>query len=308
MRHKLLILVLLVAAAIVSVPEALEEAHNVRVVADRWATLGIWNGFMTAYAREDEPEACSFKSAPRTEIASVEEFRWHGQVAQGGAIEIKGINGNVSAEAAASNEVEVVADKQGRRSDPREVQIKVLEHTNGVTICALYPSSDPSDPNTCEPGTGGHSNTRNNDVAVNFTVKVPQGVRFIGRTVNGEVEAERIPGDVEAYTVNGGIQVSADGYAQAKTVNGSIRAAMKRANWTRTLSFKTVNGDITLDLPQDLSAEFQAETFNGSVSTEFPLAVQGATTRRHMSGTIGTGGRELLLKTLNGSIRLRRAS
>ncbi|MGA9998296.1 MAG: DUF4097 family beta strand repeat-containing protein [Pyrinomonadaceae bacterium] len=308
MRHKLLILVLLMAAAFVSLPEAMEEVHNARVVADRWATLGIWNGFMTAYAREDEPEACSFKNANRASIASAEEFRWHGQIAQGNAIEIKGINGNVSAEAATSNEVEVVADKNGRRSDPRDVQIKVLEHPNGVTICALYPSNDPDNPNTCEPGKGGHSNTRNNDVSVNFTVKVPQGVRFIGSTVNGEVEAESIPSDVEAYTVNGGINISADGYAQARTVNGSIKAAMKRANWTRPLAFETVNGDITLDLPQDLSTEFRAETFNGSISTDFPVAVQGANSRRHMSGTIGTGGRELRLKTLNGSIRLRRVS
>lgn len=308
MRHKLLILVLLAAAAFVSLPEAVEEVHNARVVADQWATLGIWNGYMTAYARENEPEACGFDNTRPLAIASAEEFRWHGQIAEGRSIEIKGINGNVSAEAASSNEVEVVADKEGRRSDPRDVQIKVLEHTGGVTICALYPSADPDNPNTCEAGSGGHSNTRNNDVQVNFTVRVPQGVRFIGRTVNGEVEAERIPSDVEAYTVNGGINVSADGYAQAQTVNGSITAAMKRADWTRTIAFKTVNGDITLDLPMDLSTELQAETFNGSISTEFPLTAQSRTGRRHLSGTIGTGGRELLLKTLNGSIRLRRVS
>lgn len=308
MRHKLLILVLLMAAAFVSLPEAIEEVHNARVVADQWATLGIWNGFMTAYAREDEPEACSFKNTRPLGIAPAEEFRWHGQIAQGRAIEINGINGNISAQAGTGNEVEVIADKQGRHSDPRDVQIKVLEHTNGVTICALYPSADPDSPNTCEAGAGRHSNTRNNDVQVNFTVKVPQGVRFVGRTVNGEVEAERMPSDVVAYTVNGGINISADGYARAGTVNGSIKASMKRANWTKQLIFKTINGDITLDLPQDLSTEFQAETFNGDIQTEFPVTAQGATTRRHMSGTIGTGGRELLLKTLNGSIRLRRVS
>jgi hypothetical protein len=35
-------------------------------------------------------------------------------------------------------------------------------------------------------------NTHNNDVKVEFTVLVPQGVRFVGRSVNGDVEANSL--------------------------------------------------------------------------------------------------------------------
>jgi hypothetical protein len=44
-----------------------------------------------------------------------------------------------------------VATKHGRRSDPAEVEIEVVEHAGGVTICAVYPSPG-SRPNECRQG------------------------------------------------------------------------------------------------------------------------------------------------------------
>ena len=43
-----------------------------------------------------------------------EEFRWHGPVAPGGVVEVKGVNGAIRAEPAAGDEVEIVAVKRGR--------------------------------------------------------------------------------------------------------------------------------------------------------------------------------------------------
>ena len=34
---------------------------------------------------------------------------------------------------------EVTATKTGRKSNPAEVEIRVVEHAEGVTICAVYP-------------------------------------------------------------------------------------------------------------------------------------------------------------------------
>ena len=81
---------------------------------------------------------------------------------------------------------------------------------------------------------------------------------------------------------------------------------MGDAGWNAALAFRTVNGSITLDLPPDLSAEVRANTVNGEISTDFPLAVTGRVSRRHVTGTIGGGGRRLDLDTVNGSVRLRR--
>src|SRR4051812_46031772 len=98
--------------------------------------------------------------------AGAQDFQWHGAVAQGKAIEIKGVNGDVRAEPSGSNEVEVVAVKRANRDNPDSVRIEVVPHAGGVTICAVYPSRDGQRPNQCQPGDSGRMNVQNNDVSV----------------------------------------------------------------------------------------------------------------------------------------------
>ena len=239
--------------------------------------------------------------------AAAQDFTWAGRVAPGQAVEIKGVNGDVEAGPAAGDKVEVTAVKRARRSDPASVQVKVVEHAGGVTICAVYPTPSGKTPNECRPGEGGHMSVNDNDVNVNFTVRVPAGVRFVGRTVNGEIKADDLTGDVEARTVNGGVRLSTAGQADAETVNGSITASVGQASGDDALTFKTVNGSIAVELPAAASAELRAATVNGDIHTDFPLHGETRISRRSLSGTLGSGGRRLTLDTVNGSIRIRQA-
>ncbi len=180
-------------------------------------------------------------------------------------IEIRGVNGDVRAEPATGNEVVVTAVKRARRSDVDEVEIRVVEHDEGVTICAVYPSNR-ARRNECRRG-GGHNSVRDNDVNVRFTVHVPAGVVFRGHTVNGDVDVRRLESNVYAGTVNGGI---------------------------------------TLEVPDGFGAELDARTVNGSFETDFPVTVSGRFNWRRFHGVIGDGGRGLELSTVNGSIRILR--
>jgi hypothetical protein len=236
--------------------------------------------------------------------AQQEEFHWSGKVAAGAAVEIKGVNGGIVATGAPAGAVEVTATKKGRKSDPAGVKVEVVEHAGGVTICAVYPSDGA--PNECQPGAGGRMKVRDNDVSVEFAVKVPAGVRFVGRTVNGGIKASGIAADAEAHTVNGGVHVDAAGTARAETVNGGITASLGRADWTGTLKLKTVNGGIDVAMPEGLNADVKASTVNGDFETDFPLTVKGRISRRKIEGTIGTGGRLLEVETVNGAIELRK--
>ncbi len=238
--------------------------------------------------------------------SGAEDFHWQGVVAAGGSVEIKGVNGGIDATGSSgSGPVEVTAVKKGRRSNPAGVEIKVVEHAGGVTICAVYPTSEGA-PNECVPGAGGKMRVRDNDVSVDFKVKVPAGVRFVGRTVNGGIDATELPADAEAYTVNGGVSVKAGGTIRAETVNGGVDASFGRADWTGEIQLKTVNGGIDVALPGDASAELRAQTVNGDIETDFPITVQGRMSKRRLSGTIGSGGRQLALETVNGGIEIKK--
>jgi DUF4097 and DUF4098 domain-containing protein YvlB len=240
--------------------------------------------------------------------AAQETFHWSGRLAAGKRLEIKGVNGDIHATGGGS-EVDVSATKHARRGDIESVEIKVVTTDEGVTICAVYPTPRRArKPNDCTAGDHWSSSTEDNDVTVDFEVRVPAGVKFLGHTVNGEVEAEHLGADVGAYTVNGSVRVSTTGYAEATTVNGSITAEMGRADWPEAVAFRTVNGGITLDLPASFSAEVRAETLNGDVISDFPLTVTGRFGPHRLRGTVGKGGHELSLSTVNGNIRLRKGT
>jgi DUF4097 and DUF4098 domain-containing protein YvlB len=235
------------------------------------------------------------------------EFRWQGKVAAGRTIEIKGVNGSIQATGSSGDEVEVVATRRGRRSDPESVQIKTFEHDGGITICALYPSTDQARPNECLAGEKGRMNSKNNDVNVDFVVKVPAGVRLAARTVNGAVDASGLSADVDAETVNGSVKVQTSGVARAQTVNGSVQASMGRTDWSSDLEIKTVNGSIRVTLPASASTTVDAETVNGSIVSDFSVS-EGTVTKRRLKGTIGGGGRAMSLETVNGSIHIGQGS
>jgi Toastrack DUF4097 len=320
--YRVLLLLLVALAALSS---AMKDLNNLQELTNgledltaRWTNTGFFSASAAGISANEM--ACA---DPVHQTADAREFRWSGRLAQGKVIEIKGLNGDISADAAPSGEVEVVAYKHGRRSDANTVNIKVVEHEGGVTICAVYPTDDPNRTTSCEPGRAKGEvrekeernlsatvGVRNNDVQVDFRIKVPAGVNFVGRTINGEISATSLASNVVTHTVNGSIKISTSGYAEAKTVNGEISATLGSANWAGSLEFKTINGEINLELPAATSAGVQASTFNGEITSDFNLTMLGKFSRKEVNGTIGNagdGGRALVLKTLNGSINLRRA-
>jgi DUF4097 and DUF4098 domain-containing protein YvlB len=142
---------------------------------------------------------------------------------------------------------------------------------------------------------------------VDFTVRVPRNLRFSASNVNGRVRAEDLGRPVKVNTVNGGIEVSSSSWVSATSVNGAVRVSMGSADWDGKLKINTVNGSIVLDMPVDLSAEVSFSSVNGSLTSDFPLNVQGGAFNhgpKRLRGTIGNGGRELDVSTVNGSLQI----
>ncbi|HEU5133415.1 MAG TPA: DUF4097 family beta strand repeat-containing protein, partial [Pyrinomonadaceae bacterium] len=242
--------------------------------------------------------------------SSANDFSWKGHVNSGQVVEIKGVRGNIRAEPTTGTEVEVLATKAGPNGSANKIDIKVVQHQGGVTICALYPTIDANQPHVCSPGTANDHEFenfglvffRNNDVRVDFTVRVPAGVRFVGRTLKGQVEAASLKSDIEAFTVNGNVRVSTDGHVMARSMTGSIDASLAATNWTRPVDLQTVNGDIIVALPNSANMSVRGETNRGRITSDFPLTVE----KKRVNGVIGTGAGTLRLKTETGSIKLQR--
>lgn len=235
-------------------------------------------------------------------------FRWSGRIASGKIFEVRGVNGRISAVPASGAEAEIVAIRTGRKSDPESVRIEVVPHAGGVTVCAVYPSRDESRPNECKPG-GGGMRVRDNDVNVQFEVRVPRDVAFEGRTVNGGIRAN-VDGRASVATVNGSIEVEAGSLTEASTVNGSIRATVRTdVSSPDDIKLATVNGSVRLNLPEGVNVDVTAKTVNGGIHSEFDqIAVRQKWGPRSAEGRLGNGGRDLALTTVNGGITISKGS
>lgn len=228
------------------------------------------------------------------------EFHWTGKLPAEDVLVIKNINGDINAEGTSGDEIEVTATKSGDGAE--EVRIQVVKLNDGIMICALYPGFFSS--GNCE--SNSHFGNNHNNAKVTFNVRLPQNLRFTGKSVNGGVYAESLGRYVDASSVNGSIRVSTRSWASASSVNGSIEARLGRADWSGDLEFKTVNGSVKVELPANASTEVSFNSVNGHLDSDFPLTVQGSIGRHSVHGTIGSGGRSLEIKTVNGSGELRK--
>jgi hypothetical protein len=243
--------------------------------------------------------------AATADAKAQQAFSWNGSVDRGDAVSIRGINGTIIARAARGNEVRVTAEKTSRDGKESTVEIQVIEDSDGVLICALYPTpARAEEENRCARGRAYQMSTKDNDVKVNFTVEVPDGVELEAVTVNGDVEVEGVESSVEAVTVNGDIMIGTNGGASATTVNGSIEARV--GDLSDDAEFTTVNGSVKLYMPAGVSADIEATTVNGRIETDFPITIRGRWGPRSASGEIGGGGPNLEITTVNGSIEILR--
>lgn len=127
------------------------------------------------------------------------------------------------------------------------------------------------------------------------------------KSTNGHIGAKGIAGEVSAHTTNGGIDISLtkSGAAQkpieCRTVNGGIMLIIP-ALLESDIDAHTVNGGVTIRLDSSVQANLSVSTVNGRISTDFPVSVIGEISKKRLEGTIGKGGKNIVLRTVNGGV------
>lgn len=273
------------------------------------------------------PLLASCTSAPAQRLESRPgrdgEVVFEGRLEPGQLIEVKGVNGSIHAVRSNDSDARVRVTRTGRRDDPESVELVTVRNDRGYTICALPPSG--SRPNVCAPGHDGRISSRRNDVKVEFSVELPAGVDLHGWISNGTIETTGLTGEVEAYsskgrivvdggshviarTTNGPITLRSSGEGSAFTTNGPIHADLARLEPSgEALQFVSTNGSVTLRIPRTTNADLEAQTTNGRIRSDLPIAAREFG-RDGVRGQIGSGGRPIRLHTTNGSIHIEEAS
>lgn len=149
----------------------------------------------------------------------------------------------------------------------------------------------------------------------------PHPFRQCGRSYGWKASVE---GEINADTVNGSIFiVDASGPVVAHSLNGRLTANMKHVPSGRPMSFSTMNGQIDLTLPADAKAELRINNQRGETYSDFEVQVSSSMKRtesgrdrgpkyrldmeRTVTAQVNGGGPEIAMRSMNGTIYIRKA-
>jgi hypothetical protein len=141
---------------------------------------------------------------------------------------------------------------------------------------------------------------------MDISISKPRG-KVVAQSTNGRIRILDAIQDASATTINGSVFAHMLGGAlKAQTTNGDIVAHVLNPN-VNLCDLATRNGGITLALSEGCSADLDARTTRGTVTSDFQVASEtGMAGRRHLNGKIGIGKTSLQMSTLNGNIWITR--
>jgi len=169
--------------------------------------------------------------------------------------------------------------------------------------------------------------TRAMNENISLNIQVPFNTSLKLHSVNGsDIIVDHIAGDVEIDNTNGNATAThISGAAVVHALNGKVLVSFDKISGDKPMSFSSLNGDIDVTLPTDTKARLKLKTDNGSVYSDFDIAVDSSARKptveennsgkgryrvrfdKTMFGTINGGGPEMALTTFNGNVYVRKA-
>lgn len=231
-------------------------------------------------------------------FASVtEEETFSFKLDDGGRFSLSNVNGSVVVTGGGGDSVEIIAIKKAdSQKDLEKIKIEISHSADEIVV-------------ETELGESNRWYSRgSNSGSVKYEVIVPVATRLDSvETVNGSVNISGVSGEVVAESVNGDLEISGlAGDVGLSTVNGSIEAGFSRLEDEQSVKVETVNGRVTIYLPQNADVDINADTLNGGINAkDFGLKTDKGFVGSDLNGKIGDGGARLNIDTVNGSIKIR---
>src|SRR3989454_2951380 len=177
--------------------------------------------------------------------------------------------GSVIVQPARGDSLEVSAVKTYRSSDTASVRLVAGPYDGGIAVCAVWDRDS-----GCGPGHGEIEmrSRRHNDVAVDFTVRLPRSASLGATTMVGDVHVTGARGPLVIHTMSGDVDVAtARGPVKVESMNGDVRVRVEAFGDTGGGSATPINGSLTAGLPAQPHAPVEAKTVDSSINTAHPL-------------------------------------
>lgn len=143
--------------------------------------------------------------------------------------------------------------------------------------------------------------------SVSYEVLVPTQTSLNLQAQHGGIEVREVKGTITFTTVNGGVTlIGLGGEVKGKTTNGGLTLTLTGDTWADgALNVSTSNGSVTCLLPVSYSATLIARTVHGRVHAALAPGTRKSLLPHNLTATLGRGGPQLQMSTVNGSISVK---
>ncbi len=143
-----------------------------------------------------------------------------------------------------------------------------------------------------------------------FDITVPRKIDLILSVINGPgIEIEGVEGKIDAKVVNGKLKIiNVAGAVVAHCLNQTLEASFTRVDPHSAMSFTSLNGNVDVTFPRNISADVVLKSLRGEIVSDFELTLDTKEERLggEVRGRINNGGPLMRLETFNGDVILRR--
>lgn len=141
---------------------------------------------------------------------------------------------------------------------------------------------------------------------VSYEIFVPRQADLALKANNGGISISDVRGTITFDTMNGGVNLKRlAGDVTGSTMNGGLNVELNGSRWEGTkLDAKTVNGGVTVNMPENYSAHFETATVNGHLNIGVPMTVHGEIGKRVVTD-LGSGGPTVHVETTNGGVNVK---
>lgn len=137
--------------------------------------------------------------------------------------------------------------------------------------------------------------------------KADEGVRANSTSANVEIASAK--GRIEAETISGSILLrDVDSHdLRLKSLSSSVRY-QGRLHDDGRYEFNSFSGDVVITLPAESEFNLTAQTFSGTIHTEFPIQLTAGklSSRGPVQGTAGKGGAQVKAESFSGNVYIKK--
>jgi hypothetical protein len=225
-------------------------------------------------------------------------------------VRVQTTDGNVTVRTGAGKTIDARVTTTGWKIGPDEVRVTERQSGDRVELEVRLP----------------HYNWNWGNRTVRVELTVPRESDLEIRTSDGDITAEGVKGAARLSTGDGNIRAnSLEGALDASTSDGNLTAdgRFERLNlksgdgridarvnpgshMAEDWSFRSGDGNVTVRLPGNFSADLNLHTGDGHIQLGFPLTVSGSLRESDIHGKLNGGGPTLTVHTGDGSIHVER--